>query len=345
MKEERLLDAFGQIDEKFIEEADPEKKRESNQSKSNNKRAWVKWGAMAACGVVVVGITIPALNRDKGWTQEANEAVLENDITEGKPETEEGEEAEVPAGQGYFNANIIEIYDDFLLVECTEAMLGGIETGSRIKVEARNTLSDEKVPNLKVGDSIRVLYIGDITSEDVLALENTVSIFLLNEHGEILYAQENSESESAVVTEDDTKDHAGLGYATDTEPMQEIPLEKAQSIELFPTEMLDGYVLDGSVEVYDKKVVVARFYNTELDDTLTIRIYDKEYFNTQNDDVEFHSIIYQGESSSFIYFEGEKKIIRYKFSNSDIANHEEFFDMVYSADFFKNGNIPEIKEG
>ncbi len=53
MRNEQLLHAFGQINEKFIDEANPEKKREKR--KKEARSAWVKWGAMAACMVLVLG--------------------------------------------------------------------------------------------------------------------------------------------------------------------------------------------------------------------------------------------------------------------------------------------------
>lgn len=73
MKNERLLDAFGQIEDEFIEEADPEKRK--NSSKKPRKKTWIMWGATAACAVLVVGICIPQLFGNKSTTG-------------GKPETE-----------------------------------------------------------------------------------------------------------------------------------------------------------------------------------------------------------------------------------------------------------------
>ncbi len=275
-RNQNLLDAFGQINEDFIEEADPEKKRANNQSKNKNKNAWIKWGAMAACAMVVVGISIPMFN-NSGITGGKGDSILEGNIDE-PAEAGSPEEAR-PA----------------VTEECAE---GEIEEGKPYKEE-----------NWDVEGPM-----GALTAET----EGTIK----NEAGE------------------------EYDYATDNEPMLEIPLEKAQDIELFPTVILDGYELEESVQVYDQKVVVARFYNETLDDMLMIRIYDKEYFYSQNDDVEFNSIIYQGETNSFIYFDGDEKIIRYRFSNRDIADIEDFWDMVYSADYFKQTeDTPEIKEG
>ena len=71
MSEEKLLDAFGQIEEEFIEEADPEKKR--NTSKKVRRNVWVMWGATAACAVLLIGIAIPQL-MEKGAVTGAPES-------------------------------------------------------------------------------------------------------------------------------------------------------------------------------------------------------------------------------------------------------------------------------
>jgi len=47
MKNEKLLDAFGQIDEEFVEEADPEKRKTAK--KKSKKDWWVKWEVWVAC--------------------------------------------------------------------------------------------------------------------------------------------------------------------------------------------------------------------------------------------------------------------------------------------------------
>lgn len=94
-------------------------------------------------------------------------------------------EAEVPAGQGYFNAVVLAVAEDNILVECTDSLLGEIVVGNKVKVSI-NTISDEEVPEIKQGDKIRVLYIGKITGNETLVLEKTVSIFMLNGSGEVI---------------------------------------------------------------------------------------------------------------------------------------------------------------
>lgn len=50
MKEERILNVLGQVDEEYIEEAAPAVKRRSK------KPGWVKWGALAACLALFVAV-------------------------------------------------------------------------------------------------------------------------------------------------------------------------------------------------------------------------------------------------------------------------------------------------
>jgi len=54
MKSEMILNAIGQIDDSFIEEAAPK-------VNTIKKRGWVKWGAIAACAVLMLSIFIPKL--------------------------------------------------------------------------------------------------------------------------------------------------------------------------------------------------------------------------------------------------------------------------------------------
>ena len=92
MSEEKLLDAFGQIEEEFIEEADPEKKKNGIVKKRNSK--WITWATSAACAVLVVGIGAPLVwnvflgsatkGVEKAETENevgAPEAIQDNDLS------------------------------------------------------------------------------------------------------------------------------------------------------------------------------------------------------------------------------------------------------------------------
>lgn len=53
MKNERLLNALGKIDEELIAEAAPGNKP---LKKKANRKTWIKWGAMAACVCLIIGV-------------------------------------------------------------------------------------------------------------------------------------------------------------------------------------------------------------------------------------------------------------------------------------------------
>ena len=60
MKNEKLLQALGTVKEEFIEEAAPQTMRTRADKASHG---WVKWSALAACAVLVVGISVPKIFR------------------------------------------------------------------------------------------------------------------------------------------------------------------------------------------------------------------------------------------------------------------------------------------
>lgn len=62
MRKEEFAEAFGDINEKHIAEARADRKAK--------KPVWIKWGAMAACLCLVVGIAIPVLNPKGGPGQD-----------------------------------------------------------------------------------------------------------------------------------------------------------------------------------------------------------------------------------------------------------------------------------
>lgn len=93
MKNERLLGAFGQIEDEFIEEADPVKKK--NSGKKSRKNVWVAWGVTAACALVIVGIGAPLIfNHDGAITgSKPEEPKLEGNLdttSDGKVQDEAG---------------------------------------------------------------------------------------------------------------------------------------------------------------------------------------------------------------------------------------------------------------
>lgn len=95
--------------------------------------------------------------------------------------------------QDYFNSVVLEIADDVILAECTECESGAISIGSQVSVDM-DTVSLEEVPLLAVGDKIRVVYIGEVMESNPLKLQEVISIFWVDENGEVV-------TEGAKITE------------------------------------------------------------------------------------------------------------------------------------------------
>ena len=156
MKKEELFNIIGEVDEQKVAAAGM-----AMNTKKKSRPVWVKWGAMAAClCLVIVGAFMaPNLIGDQNVEQ--------------------------PMGQGFFNAVVLEIENDTdtVIVECTDSLLGNVPVGGKVQIST-DTISSEVVPELEIGDNVRVLYLGKVAEGDLLILENTISIFLLDEKGE-----------------------------------------------------------------------------------------------------------------------------------------------------------------
>jgi len=153
MNEPKLSQAINYIDDDLISGAI------EYMPKKAKRPVWVKWAAMAAClCLVVMGAFIaPTLLGEQNVEQ--------------------------PMGQGFFNATVLEIENDKVIVECTESLQGEIPVGGKVQIST-NTVSSEVVPELSIGDNVRVLYVGKTTDGDILVLKDTISIFILDESGE-----------------------------------------------------------------------------------------------------------------------------------------------------------------
>ena len=146
MKKEHINDALNMLNDDIIEETN------NVRTNAKPKRKWVKWGVAAAClCLVVIGAFV------------APNLIGEQSV-------------EQPMGQGFFNATVV-------VVECTDSLQSNVPVGGKVQIST-DTISSEAVPELEIGDNVRVLYLGKITDGDLLVLENTISIFLLDEKGE-----------------------------------------------------------------------------------------------------------------------------------------------------------------
>ena len=93
-------------------------------------------------------------------------------------------ETELPS-QDYFNASVLEIKNHTILAECIECESGAISVGSQVSI-SMDTISSEEIPLLVAGDTIRVVYIGEIMESDPIKLQEVISVFWIDENGEIV---------------------------------------------------------------------------------------------------------------------------------------------------------------
>ncbi len=89
------------------------------------------------------------------------------------------------AGQVYFNARVLEVNEGFVFVRCSEAFNSGISVGEELPVTT-DVVADKGVPEMKVGDNVRVVFNGDIMESDPLQLGTVFAIYLLDENGEVI---------------------------------------------------------------------------------------------------------------------------------------------------------------
>ena len=138
-----------------------------------------------------------------------------------------------------------------------------------------------------------------------------------------------------------------LEKPVETETVVGVSLEAAASHDvfgrLFPKEIMEGYIVDGNVSIYNESIMLAQFDNTPLQDEMVIRIASKEWFYNQNADLKFNTIFYQEKTSgtgSYVYVDGGDYVVQYAFSNTDVGSiididrNKSFLNMVNSAEQF-----------
>ncbi len=128
---------------------------------------------------------------------------------------------------------------------------------------------------------------------------------------------------------------------------------------LFPTEIMEGYVLDeNGIELFGNSPLIldseyralqARYYNVELDDMLLIKAVSSGYLGVDT----FGTVLYgdpqtDGSRSSMIYYENDGITILYRFAKTDIAAMdpeaaERFYAMVHSAKCFDRDSVPSYE--
>lgn len=94
-------------------------------------------------------------------------------------------ECENKKGQAYFNAKVLKINKKYVDVRCTETFNSGISVDEEISV-MKDVVSSQRMPELNVGDNIRVVFNGDVMESDPLKIGTVYAIYLLDENGEAI---------------------------------------------------------------------------------------------------------------------------------------------------------------
>ncbi|MBQ9765895.1 MAG: hypothetical protein IJW18_06835 [Lachnospiraceae bacterium] len=89
------------------------------------------------------------------------------------------------AGQDYFNAVILEVYDEYIIVECSEVTSGYVHEGDKAKV-SKDVVFSRGIPKLVVGDEVRVLFSG-LEETEPLKLKTVFAIYPLDEEGKSVF--------------------------------------------------------------------------------------------------------------------------------------------------------------
>ena len=333
MKNERLFEALEKIDEELIDEAAPGNKPPKKKAKT---ATWVKWGAMAACALVIVGIGAPLLFNHSGAVTGGNpeEPQLEGNITE-KPKTTEDE-----AGEGETNLVTLTHMEE-IRVRIDElfpdGFRGTIEVGTDLFKEGEQ-ITIVAQDNVTVVQKDGSIFSYDELEPNIPDSDLAIGSYVWVGFQKYDYLEGNGKYNQIFAYHVEAE---GNNRATDNEVTKELSIEDAVTDvrfgDLFPKNVLDGYEMQEGITVYGDEVLVVSYYNKELEDELTIRIASKKWFYNQQSDLKLDTVMYREKNSgvsSYIYIAGGENIVQYTFSKTDIADNEKFFDMVYSATYF-----------
>ena len=86
--------------------------------------------------------------------------------------------------QDYFNAEVLEVLDNQIKVRCLDVTTGAITEGTVLSVTTKVS-SANKVPEMEVGDYIRVVFTG-VMETDPPRLQTVFSIWKIDENGKVL---------------------------------------------------------------------------------------------------------------------------------------------------------------
>ncbi|MBQ8802295.1 MAG: hypothetical protein IJZ53_01480 [Tyzzerella sp.] len=86
--------------------------------------------------------------------------------------------------QEYCNAKVLEIREDYVVVECLDVTSGLLKTGMKTIV-TKDVVSANGAPEMNVGDSIRIVYNG-LKRTEPEEMKIVYAIYHLDENGEVI---------------------------------------------------------------------------------------------------------------------------------------------------------------
>ena len=99
-----------------------------------------------------------------------------------------GEELQDANGQDYFNGEVLAVHEGFLAVECLDVTTGAVNEGAEVHVP-RKVHSTNVVPDVKVGDEIRVVFT-NVMETYPLQLGTVWAIYALDEDGNVIVGEQ-----------------------------------------------------------------------------------------------------------------------------------------------------------
>ena len=252
MKQEKLLEALEKIEEELIEEAAPGNKPPKKKAKP---MTWVKWGTIAACALIIVGIGVPQINKYGEKPEEPNLEISKDTTTSNTGVKEE-------AGEGETNLvtlthmlevqiRIDEIFPD--------GFRGTIQVGTDLFQEGEQ-ITIIVQDNVTVVQKDGSIFDYDEFEPNIKNSDLAIGSFVWVGFQKYDYVEGNGKYNQIfayhVVEREDTT-------AMDKEPMVELTLEEAIVNEkfgnLFPSSILDGYVLQDTVTILNAERAIPLF--------------------------------------------------------------------------------------
>ena len=86
--------------------------------------------------------------------------------------------------QNFFNATVLKIHEDSILVECLDVTNGVVSQGEEVEVSTK-VVSADGVPELEIGDNVRIVC-GEVNDSILFKIEQVFAIYLLDEDRNVI---------------------------------------------------------------------------------------------------------------------------------------------------------------